>query len=95
MSCERRIRFTKHAKERIMVRGIKIEAVLEVLEKPDYKFFDTSEDTIVYISERDKLIVVITPEECGGLKVVTVIPCTRVKASLKRRIHSSRWIPLE
>lgn len=60
--------------ERIRSRGIRLEVVMEVLAKPDRKFFDVEEDTIVYISVKNRLIAVATPGTHGELRVVTVIP---------------------
>lgn len=94
MNCSKRIRFTNHAEERIRSRGIPLEAVLKVLEKPEHTFFDINSDAIVYVSEKNKLIVVAVPEGCKGLRVVTVIPSTRIGNLIERRLRSGRWIPL-
>lgn len=91
----RRVRLTKHAEERIWGRGIQLEAVMEVLEKPDYRFFDAGEDTIVYVSKRNRLIVVVVPEGSREPKVACSYTLHRDRQPSREKAAKRQVAPLE
>jgi hypothetical protein len=90
----KRIRLTKHARERLLRRSISLDAVINTVEEPDHRLYDIKEDTIIYVSEKNRLIVVTAPSTVGEVRVVTVIPCTKIRELVERRVKSGRWIPL-
>jgi len=96
---------TDHAYERIKVRGIKIEAILRVIARPNEKFIDKTQPTmmkgftryaLVKHMEREKYLVVVI-EEDHNIIVVTGFSIhgkKRYENHRKNKIRKKEWIPL-
>ncbi len=89
-----RIRLSSHAKRRIEERGIAVEAVIDTIFSPSYELYDAKEDTLIYVSEEHRLVVVAVHHPGDELYVVTVIPVSNLESLVSRRTRSGRWIQL-
>ncbi len=90
-----RIRLSGHAKRRIEERGIAVEAVIDTIFSPSHELYDTKEDTLIYVSEEHRPVVIAVHHPGNELYVVTVIPVSNLESLVSRRIRSGRWIPLD
>jgi len=74
------IELSSNAERRIEERHIAIEAVIDTILNPSYKLYDVKEDTLIYTSEKHRLVVAAV--RCPGdrLYIVTAIPVGILKA---------------
>jgi len=94
-----KIRFSKHAKQKIKEREIDIEWIKDTIKSPDFLFYDIKSKTFVSIKkikiEQIKTnLVVIFSKEKSIIKIITVYPCKNIKREIKRK-ENIRWIKIK
>jgi hypothetical protein len=93
------IKLTKHATEKIKTRRMDLNTVKEVLQNPQYKFYDSlrnSEISAKNIKLDDRivtLVVAYTRIE-GDYNVITVYPVRDFNEEMDRKVKSGRWLVL-
>jgi uncharacterized DUF497 family protein len=91
------LRFTRHAREKIAVRGINLEMIQEVLRDPQHRFYDTLRSSEVSAS-RVKIgrvavtLVVVYTRRDNEHHLITVYPTKHFKEEATGKVKSGRWI---
>jgi len=89
------IKFTDHAKEKILKElqklGITKQVIMKILRNPDELLYDTSAYRFVALSWSHN-VAVIYEKAADNLVVITVIYSSELKHVVQRRKRIGRWI---
>ncbi len=94
-----KIKFSKHAKQKIKERELNIKDIENTIKNPDYLFYDIESKAFVSVCkvkiERTKTnLIVIFTKERNIIKIVTAYPCKNIKKEIKRK-EDIRWIKIK
>lgn len=78
------IELSNHAGRRIEERDIAIEAVIDTTLSPSYELYDVKEDTLIYTSEKHRLVAAAVRRPGDRLCIVTVIPVGNLESLVSR-----------
>ncbi|GBC68610.1 hypothetical protein HRbin01_00293 [archaeon HR01] len=88
---------SRHAGEKIRLRGLSMELIKQVLNSPEQIYFDVV--TRLYVAmghvafHGEKIpMVVIYRAERGSHYIATVYPCKEFKEEAERKVKKGRWI---
>jgi len=86
----KKIRFTKHLKNRLILRNIKEDLVLSLFNSPYLILFDKLNKTHIVISKSNKKIYALVYfENKSENKIITIHPIN--KNQIENRIKNKRW----
>jgi len=88
---------SRHAREKIKLRGLKMELINQVLNSPEQIYFDVVTRLYVAIrnvdfhDEKIPMVVVYRPEN-DSYYIATAYPCKEFKEEVDRKVKKGRWI---
>lgn len=94
-----KVRLSEHAKEKVRIRKITLEAIRDVLRSPDHRFYDVISYAEVAVKEVDLYderigFVVVFNRENDVCHIVTLYPSRRFMEEIRRKVKSGRWISI-
>lgn len=93
------IKFTRHAAEKIKTRRIDLNTIKEVLQNPQYKFYDSLRNSEIAaknikLDDRVATLVIAYTRTEGDYSVITVYPVRDFNEEADRKVKSGRWLLL-
>ena len=88
---------SRHAEEKVRLRGLSVELIKHVLNNPDQLYFDSASGLFVgmkiaeFRGEKAPIVVVYRIER-GSYYVVTAYPCREFDSETERKVKKGRWI---
>ena len=94
-----KLRLSEHAKEKVRIRKITLEAIRDVLRSPSHRFYDIINYTEVTVKEVDLYgerigLVVVFTRENDVYHIVTLYPSRQFMEEIRRKVKSGRWISI-
>ena len=94
-----KIKFSKHAQNKIKERRIRVEDIENVLKNPNSIFYDVDSKAFVSIAEIEveeiKInLIVVHKKEGEAVKVITAYPCKNIEREVKRK-EGLIWIRIK
>jgi len=87
------MKYTKHARKRIVERGISEDMILEAVLRPSQVYYDLSVGTTIAIRGlNERHILVAYVRENDEIKVITTFITSEIQEIVRRRLESGRWV---
>ena len=91
-----KLRLSKHAKQKIDERKVRVEDIKEVVKDAEIVFYDIDSKAFVSIGKIvfegvETNLVVVYKKEKEAIKIITVYPCRDIEKETKRK-EVKRWI---
>jgi hypothetical protein len=94
-----KLRLSEHAKEKVRIRKITLEAIRDVLRSSDHRFYDIINYTEVAVKEVDLYgerigLVVVFTKENDVYHIVTLYPSRQFMEEIRRKVKFGRWLSI-
>ena len=91
------VRFSKHAREKLEIRKLDVRMIQEVLDDPEWRFYDTLRGSkvaakSVKMSDRQIVLAVVYVARGDEYHVITVYPSKTFDQEAGRKVKSGRWV---
>jgi len=86
------VKFSNHAKEKILSRNVKISDVFATIRNPDDIYEDVEHGTLIAIKKVDgNSIILVYKIENDGAKVITLFYTTKCDRLIKSKMARGAW----
>ncbi|MEM2971320.1 MAG: DUF4258 domain-containing protein [Candidatus Bathyarchaeia archaeon] len=90
------MKYTRHAKTRIVERGITESIILEAILQPSQTYYDLSTGaTIAFKRLNKKYLLVAYSKENSEIKIVTTFITSNAKEIISRKLESKTWVKIK
>ncbi|MDJ0269487.1 MAG: DUF4258 domain-containing protein [Aigarchaeota archaeon] len=88
-----RIELTRHAEEKIRVRRVDMNDVLQIISRPNMLFRDVESDTLVAIGIiGQRMLVIVFTRRDDMVRIVTVYYSSSVDKLIRRKVDRGVWV---
>ena len=86
------VKFSNHAKEKMLSRNVKISDVYSTIRTPDDLYEDVEHGTLIAIKKvNGNSIILAYKMENGGAKVITLFYTTKLDKLIKTKVARGAW----
>ena len=86
------VKFSNHAKEKMLSRNVKISDVYATMRTPDDLYEDVEHGTLITIKKvNGNSIILAYKMENGGAKVITLFYTTKLDKLVKTKLARGAW----
>lgn len=92
LMAEGRLKFTRHAREVMVKRGVDELTLLNGVESPDKIFLDRRSNLIVAVKENEQALVVLYDPINDCFEIVTVFKTSKLVRLIRSRLDKGCWV---